>query len=170
MAKHVAVLLGGISNEREVSLSSGRGCAGNRGSDLNRPALDGELVEKIDHCCLDRLSDRLECTLAVGHQMHERILAGLLDRRPDRLEFVDGLLVGNRAGVVAERLLRLLDRQALLLEPRIIGVAGDQQELDVCLLREIDRRAVRLYKFSIAYLTALFALVALDALLFVPLG
>jgi protoheme IX farnesyltransferase len=33
-----------------------------------------------------------------------------------------------------------------------------------------DRRAVRLYKFSIAYLTALFALVALDALLFVPLG
>jgi protoheme IX farnesyltransferase len=33
-----------------------------------------------------------------------------------------------------------------------------------------DRRAVRLYKFSIAYLTALFALVALDALLFVPLA
>jgi protoheme IX farnesyltransferase len=33
-----------------------------------------------------------------------------------------------------------------------------------------DRRAVRLYKFSIVYLTALFALVALDALLFVPLG
>lgn len=27
MAKHVAVLLGGLSNEREVSLSSGRGCA-----------------------------------------------------------------------------------------------------------------------------------------------
>ncbi len=33
-----------------------------------------------------------------------------------------------------------------------------------------DRRAVRLYKFSIAYLTALFALVVLDALMFVPLG
>ena len=28
MAKHVAVLMGGISNEREVSLSSGRECAG----------------------------------------------------------------------------------------------------------------------------------------------
>jgi protoheme IX farnesyltransferase len=33
-----------------------------------------------------------------------------------------------------------------------------------------DRRAVRLYKFSITYLTALFALIALDAILFVPLG
>ena len=34
----------------------------------------------------------------------------------------------------------------------------------------IDRRAVRLYKFSITYLTALFALIALDALVFLPLG
>jgi protoheme IX farnesyltransferase len=33
-----------------------------------------------------------------------------------------------------------------------------------------DRRAVRLYKFSITYLTALFALIALDALVFLPLG
>jgi heme o synthase len=33
-----------------------------------------------------------------------------------------------------------------------------------------DRRAVRLYKFSIAYLTILFALVALDAVAFLPLG
>ncbi len=33
-----------------------------------------------------------------------------------------------------------------------------------------DRRAVRLYKFSITYLTTLFALIALDALVFLPLG
>jgi protoheme IX farnesyltransferase len=33
-----------------------------------------------------------------------------------------------------------------------------------------DRRAVRLYKFSIAYLSALFALVAIDAFVFFPLG
>jgi len=33
-----------------------------------------------------------------------------------------------------------------------------------------DRRAVRLYKFSITYLTALFAVIALDALVFLPLG
>ena len=33
-----------------------------------------------------------------------------------------------------------------------------------------DRRAVRLYKFSILYLSALFALVALDAFAFFPLG
>ncbi|MEA2622611.1 MAG: heme o synthase [Chloroflexota bacterium] len=33
-----------------------------------------------------------------------------------------------------------------------------------------DRRGVRLYKFSIAYLSGLFALVALDAIVFLPLG
>ncbi len=33
-----------------------------------------------------------------------------------------------------------------------------------------DRRAVRLYKFSILYLSVLFALVAVDAFAFFPLG
>ncbi len=33
-----------------------------------------------------------------------------------------------------------------------------------------DRRAVRLYKFSITYLTGLFALIVLDAIFFLPLG
>ena len=33
-----------------------------------------------------------------------------------------------------------------------------------------DRRAVRLYKFSITYLTALFALIALDAIVFLPVA
>jgi D-alanine-D-alanine ligase len=50
MTKHVAVLLGGVSNEREVSLSSGRGCAQalrNAGFEVTEVDVGYDIAERL---------------------------------------------------------------------------------------------------------------------------
>ena len=100
---------------------------GDAGADLDDPLARGELVQQIDYRGLERLADALEGALAIGEEVQKHLLAGALDRAPQRVELVDRVfaqrLVQLECLALGKQRGKRLAHQVVFLDGRLVRLA-----------------------------------------------